>query len=219
MLEPPMPGLLSIGHRTIAPTGLVAGDLRSCLVGGWRDDAIDARPLCSGEEWPTSVNQRDPLATTRRRPRATSSSASLTGVRPEARRHIVLAHAHPLISLGLPLTIRHPGNQMLLPMGAANSSGHLFVNGLGLPPPRCLTCPPTRCANSLVEDILNGLDSDLPDEARAYVKKMCVYTCKGERTAGFWCRFLLRVAAPCHPQREAGCRKSTSHLPNCGASC
>jgi hypothetical protein len=36
-----------------------------------------------------------------------------------------------------------------------------------------------RCANSLVEDILNGLDSDLPDEARAYVKKMCIYTCKG----------------------------------------
>lgn len=33
--------------------------------------------------------------------------------------------------------------------------------------------------DSLVEDILNGLDSDLPDEARAYVKKMCIYTCKG----------------------------------------
>lgn len=37
-------------------------------------------------------------------------------------------------------------------------------------------CPLRR----LVEDILQGLDSDLPDEARAYVKKMCVYTCKGE---------------------------------------
>ncbi len=33
----------------------------------------------------------------------------------------------------------------------------------------------------LIADIITDLPEGLPDEARAYVQRMCEYTCKGER--------------------------------------
>jgi len=33
--------------------------------------------------------------------------------------------------------------------------------------------------DQLVEDVIGELDDDIPEEAKAYVRRMCVYTCKG----------------------------------------
>jgi hypothetical protein len=82
----------------------------------------------------------------------------------------------------------------------------VFAANLNAPP---ISDVVFRCANSLVEDILNGLDSDLPDEARAYVKKMCIYTCKGGCAGCF-----LLVGPPCEDPFHPIVKKKIS----CGPS-
>ena len=40
---------------------------------------------------------------------------------------------------------------------------------------------PAEAHGRLVQDILGLLPKELPDESLAYIKKMCHYTCYGER--------------------------------------